>query len=247
VELALYDHAGERIAVVHSSGDVEVRGAAHGDPLFHLPAGGAGGLNTVAFSADDAMMLTSHWNGSVRVWRVVDGVAASTLVQNHEPLWAARFSPDGRQVATASAAGMVRLWNTSTGQPVGSPLLGSFVDDLAFSPDGRMVAVADYESRVRLMDSATSLEIGSAQVHSSPVHYVGFAADGRSCQMAGHDRTLRRFAVPLPWSGNVEQVIHRIQALTGLSLDADGVVNILDHETWSAARAQVERDVRKDE
>ena len=57
------------------------------------------------------------------------------------------FSPDGKLLATADAAGYVRLWNPVTGQAVGSPLPADTgpvggVNGVAFSPDGKLLATA---------------------------------------------------------------------------------------------------------
>ncbi len=62
------------------------------------------------------------------------------------------FSPNGELLATADADGTVRLWQTATGQPVGTPLLvdiGYGVNGVAFSPDGSLLAAADADGTVQ--------------------------------------------------------------------------------------------------
>jgi WD40 repeat protein len=74
----------------------------------------------------------------------------------------AEFSPDGRQVATATAGGPVRVWETATGAPVGPVMQHrGAVYRAAFSPDGRRLVTACVlgqgvaKSEVRLWDVAT--------------------------------------------------------------------------------------------
>ena len=50
------------------------------------------------------------------------------------------FSPDGKTVLTGSDDKTARLWDASTGQPIGQPLTHQdAVRAVAFSPDGKTV------------------------------------------------------------------------------------------------------------
>ena len=52
------------------------------------------------------------------------------------------FQPDGKVLAAGDYDGLVRFWDTSTGQEIGRPLpQGEIVLSLAYSPDGTMLAV----------------------------------------------------------------------------------------------------------
>jgi WD40 repeat protein len=68
------------------------------------------------------------------------------------------FSPDGRLLATAGLDGNVRLWDSVTRQPVGSPIpanpAGGNVSGVTFSAVGSLLATADSDGTVRLWDMA---------------------------------------------------------------------------------------------
>ena len=71
------------------------------------------------------------------------------------------FSPDGKTLASGSAAHTVRLWDVATGRPKGSPLTGhtDSVISVAFSPDGKTLASGSFDNTIRLWDVANLLDI----------------------------------------------------------------------------------------
>ena len=112
------------------------------------------------------------WSGSLA--QVV------TTFRHGGPVQHAAFSPDGRQVVTASADNTARVWDAATGEPVGKPLTHQdWVRHAAFSPDGRQVVTASDDNTARVWDAATGEPVGKPLTHQGMVRHAAFSPDGR--------------------------------------------------------------------
>jgi WD40 repeat protein/serine/threonine protein kinase/tetratricopeptide (TPR) repeat protein len=97
----------------------------------------------------------------------------------HDGLTTAAFSPDGRKVVSGGKDRSARLWDPSTGQPIGSPLMHqNIVSSVAFSPDGQKVLTASHDKTARVWDAGTCRPLGPPMTHPGPVYVACFSPDG---------------------------------------------------------------------
>jgi WD40 domain-containing protein len=72
---------------------------------------------------------------------------------------AARFSPDGWRIVTASGDNTVRVWDAESGKSVGEPMRHEdTVWAASFSPDGRRIVTASQDKTARVRYIAVDLE-----------------------------------------------------------------------------------------
>ncbi len=110
------------------------------------------------------------------------------VIDLHDAVSSAAFSPDGTRIVSGSTDKTVRLWDAATGKPVGQPMRGhnQWVTTVAFSPDGTRVASASLDGTVRLWDAFTGKQIGEPmQGAFGPVPSLAFSPDGSRIASGG--------------------------------------------------------------
>src|SRR5687767_13417928 len=97
------------------------------------------------------------------------------------------FRPDGKLLATGSAAGTIHLWDAATLQARGVLTgHGGWVNDVAFSPDGRLLLSAGQDRTLRLWDVEKGTEQRRFDGHTASVR-LAFSRDGRRALSGGWD------------------------------------------------------------
>jgi WD40 repeat protein/serine/threonine protein kinase/TPR repeat protein len=102
------------------------------------------------------------------------------------------FSPDGRQIVTASFDKSARIWDAATGRQL-LVLTGHTdrVNSAAFSPDGKQIVTASRDKSARIWDAAMGRQLLLLTGHTDRVDSAAFSADGKQIVTASDDRSAR--------------------------------------------------------
>jgi WD40 repeat protein len=166
-----------------------------GKPMLHDAP-----LAKVEFSADGKTLMGTTDRHEIGSWNIESGVLIGIVCADCAPLGghtkrvtAAEFSPDGRQILTASRDGTARVWDAASGRAVAvldhhGPLVGA-----RFSPDGRRILTVSRDHTAKLWRrEGESFEPQSVlEGHGDELTYGEFSPDGRLVATASRDTTAR--------------------------------------------------------
>jgi WD40 repeat protein/serine/threonine protein kinase len=132
----------------------------------------------VSFSPDNRYVASC--GDLIRVWDLSTTNEPRVLRMNtNVNVMALAFSPDGKQLATASYDGSVFLWDHRSGDHV-CTLKGHSerIMSVNYSPDGRMLATTGFDKLLQLWDPMTGRNLRTLRGHLKNTA-VSFSPDGR--------------------------------------------------------------------
>lgn len=122
-------------------------------------------VHRVAFASGGTRFAACSASGQVAVWEAALLSPVCELKGHQQSALTLAWHPKRKELATGGQDGLVRLWNTDTGEeravlPLGAK--GAWVEHLAWSPDGQFLAAsAGRTLRIWRIDPATTPQLAA--------------------------------------------------------------------------------------
>jgi WD40 repeat protein len=185
---------GNKLATASGDGVAKVWDSRTGIELFSLD-GDTSALSRVQFSPDGSLIATaSEEPDATARLSIFDANSGSEIwrqtVQQFR-IWGLAFDSKGERIVTAGAGGVIKIWETATGQELMDiPGYAASAGDAVFSPDGSLLAIVGGDG-LQVWNVETKDKVLDLPIHSSWIWAVSFTNDGSKLATASTDGTTR--------------------------------------------------------
>jgi WD40 repeat protein len=132
-------------------------------------------------------------------------LSKSVFAETLSNVFTAKFSPDGKYLATGDDAGVIRIWCVADGKKLLTYTAhAAWIWSIAFSPDGTTLASGSTDRTVKLWSAHAGESLKVLQGHENWVYSVAFSPDGKTLASGSSDHTVRLWS---PYTGQCARIL----------------------------------------
>lgn len=177
-------------AVVDGKPAIQVRDIPGG--VTHTLLGHEGPITALAFSPDNARIVSGSADKTARIWNLADSKELAKFAAHTNTVTAVAFAPNGQQVASGAADNILKLWNAADGAELKN-FAGhtGAVTAVIVHPNGQVVS-ASADQTIRFWNPADGAQV-RAITHGQPVAAIALTRDGNKLAATGNDANIKLY------------------------------------------------------
>ena len=188
---------------------------------------------SLAFSPKGNVLVSGSYDEAVFLWDVRTARVMRSLPAHSDPVSGVDFVRDGTLAASCSSDGLIRIWDTGTGQCLKTLVHedNAPVTSVRFSPNGKYVLAATLDSSLRLWNYVEGQCVKTYQGHKNEKYSIGVCFGTYTATTeARRDEQQMQWAFAacggedgstVLWDVNSKEVLQRLQGHEGVVLGVD--------------------------
>ena len=222
-------------------GDVGLWNTESGD--FRQERRHKGEVVSVCFGAGDETVISGSWDHTACIHKAGStGKEKDTYLPHDDRVTTIAVSPDGKMILSGCADHKIHFWDAVSGEPKGPALgHGGLIAAAALSGDGSIVLTGSWDRTARMWDVVTRRSIGPRVEFKDSVQSVAVSTAAPYCIAGSFDGTARVWQIPAEIKGDVSRIVLWCEVMTGMELDTNDSVRVLDAKTWNDRRRALEQ------
>ncbi len=183
VRSVAFDPTGERLVTGAEDRMVRISSARTGAELQIMES--ASPPVDTRFDHDGKRVLSTHWDGSVRLWDASTGAAIWSFLGHDETVWGAMFDDSGTRFMTGSVDGSAAVWDANHSGHLSLPGHVGDVWSSAFSRDGKLAVTTAEDGQARIWKLPGGELVRSIAVEMPEYGGAAFSPDGEQIAIVG--------------------------------------------------------------
>lgn len=171
--------------------------------------------------------------------------AELTLAGHKTAVNSVAYSPNGMRLATAGDDGVVRVWDTVSGQVV-LTWSGHFspVRSITFNQNGALLATGSDDQMAKLWDTGSGRPVLTLTGHTGPINSLAFSPDGKRLATASGDHTAKVWNITADPDQESLPLVGHTGEVNGVAFSPDGtrvatVSSDMQARVWDATTGEV--------
>jgi WD40 repeat protein len=243
VQDATWNHAGDAIAMADDGGGLRVFDAQRGAQIISV-TGHTDRVLHVAWSPDDARLLSAGSDATARIWDVdaaeIGGHAEVAVLTHGGQVNCAAWHPEGYRILTCSEDGTAALWDAATGdRQLTFEAHGASVTSGRWNAAGDRLLTTSMDKTAMVWDAETGEVLWVLEGHTGWLNHAVWNADESLILTAATDGTARI------WDAQTGKLLRVLEGHAGevtlahwnteesliLTASKDGTVRVWDAHT----------------
>lgn len=180
---------------------------------------------------------------------IIDAFTGKQLMsfQHEDEVTDASFSPNEKNIVTASRDLTARVWNIFNGKQIGPSMNhNGAVNTAFFSADGKWIVTAGWDMEAHIWNASTFKEMGGAKEQGAPVTSAVFSPGAKFILITAYDSTARLWPILADLDLPVDLFKLQAQVITGVEYNVvTGETECIPAKEWYSLKEKYNNQAKE--